>query len=64
MEIKDNQVLVYFDGWPSKWNCWHKVNKVYPFRTKAKGYSGQKKIAIRNYYHFSEEELARVSNLH
>lgn len=61
VDIQGNQVQVNFDGWSQKWNAWYKATKVYPFRSKAKGYSGQKKVAIRNHYVFSEEDLARVS---
>lgn len=38
---------VNFDGWSDKWNCWQRFNKIMPYRSKAKGYSGQKKTAIR-----------------
>jgi len=52
---------VNFDGWPQKWNSWHRFKQVFPFRTKQKGYSGQKKVASRSGYSFSIDELERVS---
>jgi hypothetical protein len=53
IEIDGNSCMVTFDGWSQKWNSWHRVTKVFPFRSKSKGYSGQKKVAIRSYYNFS-----------
>lgn len=59
VEIDGNNLNVNFDGWSDKWNSWHRISKVYPFRSRAKGYSGQKKVAIRNHYSFSAEDLER-----
>lgn len=56
-------MLVNYDGWSQKWNLYHRINKVMPFRTRAKGYSGQRKVAIRNHYEFKVEDLERVSLL-
>lgn len=53
--------MVNFDGWSQRWNAWHRINKIMPFRTKAKGYTGQKKVAIRNHYDLKLEDLERVS---
>lgn len=49
LEVDGNQALVNFDGWSDKWNVWQRVSKIMPYRSKAKGYSGQKKLAIRKY---------------
>jgi hypothetical protein len=40
VEVDGTQVLVNFDGWSSKWNSWHRISKIFPFRAKSKGYSG------------------------
>lgn len=40
MNDQYGQVTVNFDGWPNKWNATYRSTRVYPFRSRAKGYSG------------------------
>ncbi len=58
---------VCFDGWSKKWNSWLKIKsiKIRPFRTEAEGYSGQKRVAIRNDMdNYDQEVLIKVSGFH
>ena len=57
-----NNVLVHFDGWSDKWKQWHCIhsNMLAPLRMHSQGYTGQTKIALRE-WDFNEEYLKIVS---
>lgn len=52
---------VNFDGWPSKWNINYKFSRIHPFLTRNRGYTGQRKVAIRNGAEYSIERIEHVS---
>ena len=53
--------VVNFDGWPSKWNVNYKFSRIHPFLTRNKGYTGQRKVAIRNGAEYTLERTEYVS---
>eukprot|EP00357_Protocruzia_adherens_P035177 CAMPEP_0115012418 /NCGR_PEP_ID=MMETSP0216-20121206/24723_1 /TAXON_ID=223996 /ORGANISM="Protocruzia adherens, Strain Boccale" /LENGTH=128 /DNA_ID=CAMNT_0002381467 /DNA_START=123 /DNA_END=506 /DNA_ORIENTATION=+ len=58
IDRNEDMVNVHFDGWSSRWNEWYSINsnKVGPFRKYTKGYTGQSKVALRD-WKFSLAEL-------
>eukprot|EP00742_Colponemidia_sp_Colp-10_P004877 GILJ01005210.1.p1 GENE.GILJ01005210.1~~GILJ01005210.1.p1 ORF type:complete len:2590 (-),score=405.82 GILJ01005210.1:174-7943(-) len=58
LNLQQNKALVHYDGWNSRWDEWHEIGgpKIFPFRTQTKGYTGQQKIALRDWA-FDMQEL-------
>ena len=56
-----HKVLVHFDGWSDKWKQWHCIhsNMIAPLRKFSKGYTGQSKVALRE-WDFNDEYLKIV----
>lgn len=57
-DLEQGKLVIRYDGWSSKWDMdVHKTSsKIAPFRTYSQLYTGQRKIAIRD-WSFSIEEL-------
>lgn len=56
-----NKVLVNFDGWSDRWKQWHCLHSTMlaPLRMYSKGYTGQSRIALRE-WDFNDEYLKIV----
>ena len=53
-----NKILVNFDGWSDRWKQWHCIHSsmLAPLRMHSKGYTGQSRIALRE-WDFNDEYL-------
>lgn len=61
----DRTLRVNFDGWSHKWDEWVKFtsSKICPFRKYSAGYSGQTKVAIRDWKFSVPEANQKIQKL-
>lgn len=59
---EDQTVTVHFDGWSDKYNAPFpkKTNKIAPFRSHSKGYTGQQKVALRTGWNLNQTQIVML----
>jgi ubiquitin C-terminal hydrolase len=61
IDSEPERVKIHYEGWSEKWEIWLPVksDKLAPFRLHSRRYTGQNKLAIRDWV-LSEAELVRI----
>lgn len=61
LDIDQQRIKLHYDGWSHKWESWLPIqsDKLAPFRMHSRRYTGQNKLAIREWV-LTDSELDRV----
>jgi hypothetical protein len=65
---QNDKIKIHFDGWSEKYDEWVKRSstKIAPFRRFTTGYTGNKKVAIRDFkinYQYMGSLISRINEI-